>query len=278
MNLPLVLVDPGQMTQVFNNIILNAVQSALPQTEPTVVITVDEVSSAEADQYPGKPNLEAEHSLIRVVISDDGPGFAPGILGRVFEPYFSASPNGSGLGLTSSFFIVRNRQGDIRAANSADGGAKVTVLIPSIATNPAAPPMPALNASKQQYRVLLLDDEDLVRDSIAMLLKSLGHDVVETRNGDETLTKMREETLNSSSRCQVALLDLTMRYGRGGAEVVEELKQLLPEIICVAISGYSDCPVMAQPQKFGFHAVLTKPFSRKELEELFATVAACFPG
>ena len=69
-----------------------------------------------------------------------------------------------------------------------------------------------------------------------------------------------------------------MRYGRGGAEVVEELKQLLPEIICVAISGYSDCPVMAQPQKFGFHAVLTKPFSRKELEELFATVAACFPG
>ena len=96
MNLPLVLVDPGQMTQVFNNIILNAVQSALPQTEPTVVITVDEVSSAEADQYPGKPNLEAEHSLIRVVISDDGPGFAPGILGRVFEPYFSASPNGSG--------------------------------------------------------------------------------------------------------------------------------------------------------------------------------------
>ena len=278
MNLPLVLVDPGQMTQVFNNIILNAVQSALPQTEPTVTITVDAVSSAEAEQYPGKPNLEAEHSLIRVVISDDGPGFAPGILGRVFEPYFSASTNGSGLGLTSSFFIVRNHQGDISVANSTDGGAKVTVLIPGIATNPPTPPMPALNTSKQQYRVLLLDDEDLVRDSIAMLLKSLGHDVVETSHGDETLAKVCEEKLNSSTRCQVALLDLTMRHGRGGAEVVQELKQLLPVIICVAISGYSDCPVMAQPQKFGFHAVLTKPFSRKELEELFATVAACFPG
>lgn len=274
-DLPAVMVDAGQMIQVFNNIFLNSIQASEGRSNARMTVFAEATVQISEAMSTEKLNSIPNQPMVQVVITDDGPGFDPEILNRVFEPYFTASENGTGLGLTSSFFIVRNHNGDIMAANAKDGGAEITVQIPAIADDNKESNVAVSNTSGHRYRVLLLDDEDLVRDSISMLLKSLGHEVVTARHGDEALVKIRQET-DRGNRCQIALLDLTIRNGRGGDEIVEELKLLLPDIVCVVVSGYSDRPAMATPQKFGFHAVLSKPFSRDELRNTLDDAVAGF--
>ena len=276
-NLPFVMADSGQITQVFNNIFLNAAQAVGDTHDALITVQATVTPSTVAADDPGRDLGPADRTYIRVVVSDDGPGFDPATLNRVFEPYFSSSKGGSGLGLTSSFFIIQNHQGEIFAANGANGGAEVTVLIPTTSTLPTVPVDRTVTDSEDRFRILLLDDDELVRSSISMLLKSLGHEVVEASDGDAALEKISKENA-SGRKCQIALLDLTIQHGRGGAEIVGELKELCPGIVCVVVSGYSDRPAMASPQKFGFHAVLAKPFSRIDLKEVLRNVAIYFPS
>jgi len=244
------------MTQVFNNIFLNSVQASIECSDAVVTVHAERIGPDEKYTLTGQTEAFPDQPVICIVITDKGPGFDPKILYRVFATVFPHVSEWDRPGLTSSFLIVGNHNGGISASNGENGGAEITVLIPG-ARESSSSNAKSSGPREHRYRVLLLDDEDLVRESISMLLKDPGHEVVEARDGDEALARIHEET-NNNRTCPVALLDLTMRKGRGGADIAEELK--LPGIICVVVSGDSDRPAMAHPQNFGFHAVLSQPF------------------
>ena len=250
--LPAVDVDAGQMTQVFSNIILNAVQAL--GDGGRIQITATGCAGASEDERG-----------VRITITDNGPGFSRGDLSRVFEPYYSTRDDGHGLGLTTCYFVVDSHGGRIEAANSPSGGGQITIWLP-VTTATALPvdddgPLPAACP----MTILLLDDERVVRSGVTMMLELDQHKVIATATGEDALAAARD-----SERVDVALLDLTVRGGLGGLEIVEALKQQHPAVCCVAMSGYSDRDVMSEPEQFGFDAVLPKPFRRAQICELIS--------
>ena len=250
-DLPATMLDSGQMIQVFSNIILNAVQ-AMPDGGRILV------SARMADDIG-----------IQVTVVDQGAGFASEAISRVFEPYFSEKKQGTGLGLTTCFFITKNHGGTIEVSNRPSGGGQVTVTLPApecsgVAVHPRSSP-----DKTSPLTILLMDDEELVRDGLGMLIRTIGHEVISTGDGQQAMDAARTHP----SIIDVALLDLTVRDGLGGEQIVSRLKELIPAIKCVAMSGYSESPAMARPDEFGFDGVIRKPFSRSELCSLLHSVA-----
>ncbi|MCR9200591.1 MAG: response regulator, partial [Planctomycetaceae bacterium] len=223
----------------------------------SVFISAHVTSDATGDGPPG----------VRLTIADDGPGFDRQQLSRVFEPYYSTRSDGHGLGLTTCYFVVDSHGGRIEATNVDSGGAEISIWLPVTTATAADDAVRQPAMAPQPATILLLDDEDVVRQSVSMMLELDDHTVLAAANGEQALALAE----GSSSPVQLALLDLTVRGGLGGLEIVQRLKQHSPNTHCVAMSGYSDRQVMSRPQQFGFDAVLPKPFTREQICGLVAS-------
>lgn len=243
-----VQVDEGQLTQVFSNVILNAVQA---QDGAGRI----EISTHFPEGMAG-PNVE-------IVIRDFGPGIPEEKIESIFEPYFTLKEHGNGLGLTTSYFITKDHGGNLSIRNWGNG-AEVRVTVPQIAATGASRLQLQKAAMDSAALVLVMDDQDMVRHGISMLVKSLGHEVLEAANGEEALELLKTARENSRS-VQIALLDLTVRGGLGGVEVLPDLKRVQPSMKCVACSGYGENAIMGRFEEYGFDGVQPKPFSRDEL-------------
>jgi CheY-like chemotaxis protein len=117
--------------------------------------------------------------------------------------------------------------------------------------------------------VLVMDDDDMVRQLVTSMLKHLGYEPIPTCDGSEAVERARA-LLAEGKELRAALLDLTVRAGKGGRETVQPLRELLPELPIIASSGYSDDPIISEPALFGFDASLRKPFRLSDLSELLA--------
>lgn len=255
-NLPAIHVDSGQFKQVLNNVILNAVQAMSGQGE--IEIHTDLA-------------VENHSRFVEVRIRDFGPGIPEEHLASVFDPYFTSKPQGTGLGLTTSYFIIRNHGGSIVCFNHPDGGSEFRVRIPEskhgVDSADQSSPKPT-----DSLRVLVMDDDHGVRNSTRLLLESMGHRVTDAVDGDDAIELLKPSqntiTKNQGAHGQfdLAILDLTVPHGRGGAEIVPELISYCPNLVCIACSGYNANPVMSRFEDYGFHAALPKPFRRAELQ------------
>ncbi|MCB1092638.1 MAG: response regulator, partial [Verrucomicrobiae bacterium] len=116
-------------------------------------------------------------------------------------------------------------------------------------------------------RILILEDDDLIRRLIAVTLRRDGHEVVETADGHETIREYRQ-ALDEGCPFDLVLSDLTIVHGLGGVETMRALRDMDPEVLAIVSSGYSDAPAMARPEAFGFSAVLPKPYPPRELRSL----------
>lgn len=239
--LPSVMVDPGQLIQVFSNIFLNSIQAIGGGGQITVQARLLNESSIETS------------------ISDTGPGFAEESLERVFEPYFTSRDSGTGLGLTNCYFIVRKHGGEITATNLPDGGALLRFTLPVTDRDPIESTVSKNAKHAEALRILLLDDDALVQRSVSMMLQKDGHYVDIASDGDELLDLIADQ----KSPFDIALLDLQVPNGQGGESIIDDLKSQLA-IPCVAISGYSDSASLANPKEHGFDAGIHKPFSLSE--------------
>lgn len=128
---------------------------------------------------------------------------------------------------------------------------------------------PAMAANPARGLVLVMDDDDMVRRVATSMLRHLGYEVLPAADGSEALQRARS-ALREGRPLAAAVLDLTVRSGEGGRDVVGPLRELLPSLPIVAASGYSDDAIMTQPKEFGFSASLRKPFLLKELSELLS--------
>jgi two-component system, cell cycle sensor histidine kinase and response regulator CckA len=262
-------VDEGQMWQVVQNIVINASQS-MPLGGP-VSVTARNAPAGDPALPAGLPRGD----FVLVAVEDAGVGIPEANLDRVFDPYFTTKEKGSGLGLATSYSIVKNHGGTIDVRSSPGRGSTFTFYLPAIPD--AVLPGEAVSrpdaAAPRALRVLVMDDEETIRDVGRRLLTALGHDAAVAVDGNDAIDVYRA-ALAAGRRFDVAILDLTVRGGMGGAEAIQQLLAIDSTITGIASSGYSDDATMADHLAVGFKAFLRKPYNLAQLREALESVVA----
>ncbi len=259
-------VDPGQVRQALQDILINAHQ-AMPMGG-SITITAANLQVTEADGLPLAPG-----PYVRVALSDQGPGIDPALLTKIFDPYFTTKPGGSGLGLATAFSILQRHGGYLTASSTLGEGATFTLYLPA-APEVAVEHPPALAAPRpgpQGGRLLLLEDDPQVADVARRILKHLGYSVECVPEGHAALSAYRQ-ALRRGLPFDAVILDLTVPGGLGGKEVMEELRQLDPRVVALVTSGYAEDPILTHYERYGFRGVLKKPYRVQEMADLLQRV------
>ncbi len=252
-------VDLGQISQVVQNLVINADQ-AMPAGGHITVRTLNVTLSAENKSLPLRPGR-----YVKISITDDGPGMSPEIQKKIFEPYFTTKEKGSGLGLTTSFAILRKHDGFLGLESQLGKGTTFHLYLPAAEAEEG----PALGKAQPLIlrgngKILVMDDEESIRHLVKRMLESVGYKVVAARDGDEAL-KTYEEHVTKGAPFDAVLLDLTVPGGMGGRECAKQLLARWADAKLVVSSGYVNDPVMERYRKFGFVGMVTKPYTLGEL-------------
>jgi two-component system cell cycle sensor histidine kinase/response regulator CckA len=263
-------IDPGQISQVLNNLILNADQ-AMPDGG-TLRIEAENVTIGQEEGLP----LEGGN-YIRVSVKDEGVGIPKELLGKIFDPYFTTRQQGSGLGLATAYSIIKRHEGHLTVNSDVGVGTTFSFYLPAAALigiekfKRQAQPQAQPEAENQRKRILVMEDEGIVRGIIRELLNHLGYSCALAWNGDEAI-RLYTQALESGQPFQAVLLDLIIQGGMGGAETLLELQKIDPEVKAIVTSGYSNDPILADYESYGFKAALAKPFDIKQLLKALQSV------
>jgi len=257
-------VDEGQISQVIHNLVINADQ-AMPQGGMIVV-------RAENIFVNGQSNIPLpEGKYIAVAVRDQGIGIPHDYISKIFDPFFTTKQKGSGLGLASCYSILVNHGGYIMVASEPGAGSTFTFYLPA-----SAGKFENRGAKEEVYsdgkgKVLVMDDEDIIRKMAQELLNGLGYEVELAGDGAEALTRYQEARA-SGVPVDAVIMDLTIPGGMGGEEAIQKLLAVDPEARAIVSSGYSNNPVMADYKKYGFSGVLAKPYKIAELSAVLQSV------
>lgn len=258
--------DSGQISQVINNIVMNADQ-AMPEGG-LITVSADNVDPADAVAVGLDP---AEY--VKVVIADEGDGISPEVLEKIFDPYFTTKLQGSGLGLATAYSIVKNHGGLITVDTQPGQGTRFAVYLPATHEPPQMPEVQSEGVIAGSGRVLLVDDEDAVRKVLVEMLAELGYRPDACADGDAAV-RLFATALKDNDPYVVVIMDLTIPGGKGGKETIGLLRDLDRGVRAIVSSGYADDPVMAHYQEYGFSGVIPKPFTVTALSEVLASVLA----
>ena len=259
-------IDAGQIRQVLHNLAINAIQ-AMPKGGQLTV-------SAENVFVKRDHNLPLPEGMyIRISLKDEGGGIAEENLPRIFDPFFTTKATGNGLGLAGSYSIIKKHGGHIAVFSKVNVGTTFSVYLPATSRQIEQDIPMTLDIVQGQGRVLVLDDESVVRNMFGQFLFRFGFEVVLTTSGEEAVEKFREAK-EQGHLFSLVILDLTIRGGMGGKDALREIQKLDPRVKAVVTSGYSNDPVMAQYKEYGFKGRLTKPFSFEELNVVIREVLA----
>ncbi|MBI1821641.1 MAG: response regulator, partial [Nitrospirae bacterium] len=238
-------VDEGQINQVINNLIINAVQA-----------------SGEVEDSPPVNLLPGKY--VRISIQDQGVGIPEENLTKIFDPYFTTKPTGSGLGLATSYSIIKKHGGEIIVTSRLNQGTTFSFYLPAldkISSDTVVQKEPLLRGTG---RILLLDDEEDVLEVTAYMLKELGYEVALARDGTEVLS-IYQNAMESKKPFAAVIMDLTIPGGMGGKEVLPKLLKMDSGVRAIASSGYFSEPVLANWKSYHFCSVLSKPYRLADL-------------
>jgi CheY-like chemotaxis protein len=187
-------------------------------------------------------------------------------LSKIFDPYFTTKKNGSGLGLATSYSIIKKHHGQITVSSVLGKGTTFTIYLPASEGKVLMQEVKKQELLKGDGRILVMDDDEAVLDASKKILTALGYDVVLAQDGKKAI-EAYQESMASGKPFHAVIMDLTIPGGMGGKEAVAKLLELDPNVRAIVSSGYSNDTVMEQFQKFGFKGVLTKPYRIKDLSE-----------
>ncbi|HYP18259.1 MAG TPA: ATP-binding protein [Opitutus sp.] len=241
--------DRAQLGQMIRHLVLNA-REAMPDGG-TIVVRLDSANTSEGPR-------------VHLTVTDQGSGIPASVLPRIFDPYFSTKMRGTqkgmGLGLTICHVIVQRHGGAISVESHAGAGATFHVYFPAVAAEEAAPARPAESApaSAASRRILVMDDEPMVRTVMEAVLTRLGYETAGTENGRDAVALYLSEK-EAGRPFAAVILDLTVKGDMGGEAAVRELLKTDPDVRAIVMSGYSDSDVMRDYARHGFKASLAKP-------------------
>lgn len=254
-NLDFVEIDVEQISQVIKNIVLNSIQ-AMPDGG-IVKITCRNVEILEDEN-----NLKTG-SYVLTSIKDLGEGISSENLSKIFNPYFTTKPGGTGLGLSMCYSIISRHSGTIRVFSEQGKGAEFAVYLP-IASGVFIEEAETEDIENQEpvedsMHILVMDDNPGIRDVLTGMLEILGHSVEECENGAEAISLYKKQ-MSCGKPFDIVIMDLTIPGGMGGEEVIKYLREIDPEIKAIVSTGYSNNPVISNFSDYGFSGRLTKPF------------------
>ena len=258
-------VDSGQISQVIQNIVINA-RDALVDGG-VITITCENIT------HIGEQNVPLlSGNYVRITLKDGGPGIAEEDIDKVFDPYFSTKQMGSGLGLAICHSIILKHNGSISVESKVGEGTKFTIYLPASLEKATEAQAKALFVeTENRATVMVVDDETMILNMIEKMLSMIGHKALLVNNGQEAVDTYREYLDNGLS-IDLIIMDLTIPGGMGGKEAVKEILNVNSEAKVVVSSGYASDPVVAHCQKYGFKASLSKPFQLGELNEVINAV------
>jgi PAS domain S-box-containing protein len=278
--LPQIAIDGAQIRRLLSNLIRNAEQAQPDGGE----ITVRCFAPDHAEMFPGEmvTDTNFQPSGLAIEVEDKGEGIPTEHLPHIFEPYFSTrkADNATGLGLTVCESIAKAHGGSLTVSSEQGKGTTVRFYLPLDSDGEEADAFglskvfdvpPELNAANP--RILVLEDDPLVRSLIVRNLTSNGFDVAESAEGSETV-RMYQESVTQGRSFDLVILDLSIPNGMGGVRAMEKLRAIDPEVFAIVSSGYSDDPVMANPASYGFAAVLPKPYEPADMLRLVRNILA----
>jgi len=257
------MADEGQISQVIQNIALNAAQ-AMPLGGDIEIAACNREVPGE-----GMPAVLTKGRYVMIAIKDSGVGIPQEYLAKIFDPYFTTKEKGSGLGLATSYSIIRNHGGLIEVSSETGRGTVFTIYIPADGPGAEDRQEPAPAEAAKRAKILVMDDEAMVRNVVGELIRALGHDVELAEHGDEAAA-LYQSAKDDGRPFDLVILDLTIRGGMGGVETLKRLKDTDPEVRAVVSSGYSGDSDMGEYKQQGFIASLKKPYTIEGLRKLLA--------
>ena len=257
-------VDKGQIGQVVQNLVINAIQ-ATPDGGIMHITMRNEHLHASAS----RPLVDGDYLCVE--IRDTGSGITPEHLPRIFDPYFTTKQSGTGLGLATVYSIIRKHQGHIEVESELGHGALFRFWLP--ATPDARPglPEPTVAADHLTGRILFMDDEEPIRAIAEALLKRLGFEVTTVCDGQEAV-RVYAESRRSQRPFDLVIMDLTVPGGMGGKAAMAELLKIDPQVKGIVSSGYSSDQVMANYRAHGFKGMVPKPYKLTDLAKTIRNV------
>jgi PAS domain S-box-containing protein len=261
-------VDKGQFCQVIQNLVINANQAM--SHGGTIEIIGENITISTQDTYNDFTLQEGKY--VKLIVKDKGTGISEDNLQLIFDPYFTTKDKGSGLGLATSYSIIKNHQGHISVDSKLGIGTTFTLYLPKAEKEETH--VPDINQKQVlagQGRILIMDDEKMIREVASSMLKQIGYDVDTAADGHEAI-EMYKKSLESGNRFDALIVDLTIPGGIGGKETIEKLIEIDPQVKAIVSSGYSSDPIMAHYQKYGFCGIISKPYKISELGKLLQNV------
>ncbi|MEM1178381.1 MAG: ATP-binding protein [Acidobacteriota bacterium] len=259
-DLLVVEIDAGQISQVLNNLLINASQAM--HRGGTVNIVGRNVTDA--------PRPLSRGRYVRIDIVDTGTGIPEHLLPRIFDPYFSTKEEGRGLGLASAYSIIKNHEGLLTVDSEEGRGTTFHIFLPASVDGKVLERRGSSSNFRGQGRVLIMDDDAVVRRTSGAMLERLGFEVVFAEDGERAI-----ELYGAGGEARVfdlVMMDLTVPGGMGGQEAMRRLLEIDPDVRAIVYSGYSNDPVLANYRDYGFIGRLTKPFRLTELRQLLETL------
>jgi PAS domain S-box-containing protein len=262
-----VIGDPVQLTQVIENLVLNACEAA-PQLGK-LLVRADNV-----DETLPPPSGLASGRYVRIEIEDTGAGIPEEIRDRIFDVCFTTKPGGSGLGLSTVRSIMQQHRGGVTIKSHVGHGTTVSLLLPAAMQHPKPSPAPLpIPAVKTLGRILIIDDDEMILNVLTAMLNSLGYKCAVARDGVEGCNEYVRAQAEGQPFAAV-LLDATIPNGLSGEEALKLLLQADRDARVILCSGYTESDLFREAEQLGFRAILGKPFSISEFVSVFNKVLA----
>ncbi|MCI5144668.1 MAG: response regulator [Candidatus Electrothrix sp. AR3] len=259
--------DSGQISQVIQNIILNA-KYAMPDGG-TIKITCCNMEGTAIPQPIISPKAH-EGRFVHIVIQDPGTGIPTEIMDKIFDPYFTTRSEGNGLGLAICHSIIKKHDGYIMVQSSHEAGSTFSIYLPAVQPTKGIPTVfPSQTPAVQPTRIMVMDDDTMLRRLAEAQLRALGHEAILVADGEEAID-IYCKLLQSERPVDLVIMDLTIPGGMGGQEAAQRLLAIHPEARLIVASGYLNDPVLAAYKKYGFQAAVAKPFNLQELSKAIA--------
>ncbi|MEJ2230164.1 MAG: PAS domain-containing protein [Nitrospirales bacterium] len=266
-----VTVDVGQICQVIHNLVINARQAM--QEGGECIIQAHNVDGDEVDTSGFDQVAIYSDQWVQISFIDRGIGISKEDREKIFDPYFTTKSTGSGLGLATSYSIVRNHGGVLSVKSEPGEGSTFSLLLPAIPNAKMAPESPErdVKVEQGQGKILIMDDEIQIRKVLGEMVETCGYSYQTATDGEEAL-RIFCRAQEMGDPFSAVILDLTVPGGVGGKDVIRKLLTIDPQVKAIVVSGYSNDPVLANYQEYGFKGRVAKPFNLADLSVVLNSV------
>ena len=251
--------DEGQISQVLQNLVINADQ-AMPEGG-TLRLEAKNITLPIHTHLPLKSGR-----YVQVSVSDQGIGIPPEHVPKIFDPYFTTKQKGSGLGLATTYSIIKGHDGHIEVSSTLGKGTKFRIYLPASSEMEIVHPETPATLYRGKGRILIMDDEAEILEVLSSMLREMNLECDAVSDGQQAVT-LYAKAWEAGTPYAATIVDLTIPGGMGGKEAFRQIRELNHQAHVIVSSGYSNDPVMANAAKFGFSGFIAKPYNIHDLSQ-----------